>query len=152
MTTPASSVSSSAAATECVGAALAGDLRPGDVVLLEGDLAAGKTTLVRGLIVGLGGSAEDVSSPSFVLIQTYPCAAGAIERLHHIDLYRLADRLQELRALGLEDFLSDPAAATAVEWPRDTLAAWIPPASRVWHVRLTLLAGGARRIEVTPPG
>jgi len=150
VTTPASSVSSSAAATECVGAALAGDLRPGDVVLLEGDLAAGKTTLVRGLIVGLGGSAEDVSSPSFVLVQTYPCAAAPIERLHHIDLYRLADRLQELRALGLEDFLSDPAAVTAVEWPRGTLAAWIPPVSRVWRVRLTLLAGGARRIEVTP--
>ena len=61
MTTPASRVSSSAGATERAGAALAQDLLPGDVVLLEGDLAAGKTTLVRGLIVGLGGSAEDVS-------------------------------------------------------------------------------------------
>ena len=144
-------VSSSAAATERAGAALAARLRPGDVVLLEGDLAAGKTTLVRGLAVGLGGSAEDVSSPSFVLVQTYPCAASGVVRLHHVDLYRLADRLPELRALGLEDLLSDPAAVTAVEWPKDTLAAWIPPASRVWHVRLTLQKAGERRIEITPP-
>ena len=145
------STSSSAAATERSGAALAAQLRPGDVVLLEGDLAAGKTTLVRGLVAGLGGSVEDVSSPSFVLVQSYPCAAAGIERLHHVDLYRLADRRAELRALGLEEILSDPAAVTAVEWPRDTLAAWIPTASRVWRVRLTLLDGGARRIEIAPP-
>jgi len=145
------SLSSSEAATERAGVALAGRLRPGDVVLLEGDLAAGKTTLVRGLVVGLGGSAEDVSSPSFVLVQTYPCAAAGVERLHHVDLYRLADRLPELRALGLEELLSDPTAVTAVEWPKDTLAAWIPADARVWHCRLTLIEGGARRIEITPP-
>jgi len=145
------SLSSSEAATERAGVALAGRLRPGDVVLLEGDLAAGKTTLVRGLVVGLGGSAEDVSSPSFVLVQTYPCAAAGVERLHHVDLYRLADRLPELRALGLEEILSDPTAVTAVEWPKDTLAAWIPADSRVWHCRLTLIEGGARRIEITAP-
>jgi tRNA threonylcarbamoyl adenosine modification protein YjeE len=145
------SLSSSEAATERAGVALAGRLRPGDVVLLEGDLAAGKTTLVRGLVVGLGGSAEDVSSPSFVLVQTYPCAAAGVERLHHVDLYRLADRLPELRALGLEEILSDPTAVTAVEWPKDTLAAWIPADARVWHCRLTLIEGGARRIEITAP-
>ena len=145
------SLSSSEAATERAGVALAGRLRPGDVVLLEGDLAAGKTTLVRGLVVGLGGSAEDVSSPSFVLVQTYPCAAAGVERLHHVDLYRLADRLPELRALGLEELLSDPTAVTAVEWPKDTLAAWIPADARVWHCRLTLIEGGARRIEITAP-
>jgi len=148
---PDASRSTSATATERAGAALAGRLRPGDVVLLEGDLAAGKTTLVRGLVVGLGGSAEDVSSPSFVLVQTYPCAAAGVERLHHIDLYRLAGQLRELRALGLEDFLSDPAAVTAVEWPKDTLAAWIPADARVWHCRLILLDGGARSIEIAPP-
>jgi tRNA threonylcarbamoyladenosine biosynthesis protein TsaE len=92
-----------------------------------------------------------VSSPSFVLVQSYPCAAAGIERLHHVDLYRLAGRLAELRALGLEELLSDPAAVTAVEWPRDTLAVWIPAASRVWRVRLTLLPGGSRRIEITAP-
>lgn len=145
------SLSTSEAATERAGVALAGSLRPGDVVLLEGDLAAGKTTLVRGLVVGLGGSAEDVSSPSFVLVQTYPCAAAGVERLHHVDLYRLADRLPELRALGLEELLSDPTAVTAVEWPKDTLAAWIPADARVWHCRLTMIEDGARRIEITAP-
>lgn len=143
--------SSSAAATEGAGRGLAARLRPGDVVLLEGDLAAGKTTLVRGLVAGLGGAADEVTSPSFVLVQTYPCAGPAIARLHHVDLYRLADRLPELRALGLEELLCDPGAVTAVEWPRDAMAVWIPAASRVWHVRLTLLDGGARSIEITPP-
>jgi len=116
---PDPSVSSSAAATERAGAGLAARLRAGDVVLLEGDLAAGKTTLVRGLVVGLGGSAEDVSSPSFVLVQSYPCAAVGVQRLHHIDLYRLADQLRELRALGLEEFLSDPLGPPLVaNWTR----------------------------------
>ena len=144
-------MSSSAAATERRGAALAARLQAGDVVLLEGDLAAGKTTLVRGLVAGLGGSPDDVSSPSFVLVQTYPCAAAGIERLHHVDLYRLADRINELRALGPDELLSDPAAVTAIEWPRSSLAAWIPATSRVWRVRLTMLEGGSRRIEITAP-
>ncbi len=99
--------SDSAAATDELGCSLAGELAAGDLVLLAGDLAAGKTTLVRGLLRGLGGDPTEVSSPSFVLLQTYRCRRGRIAALHHVDLYRLADSLAELREIGLEELLSD---------------------------------------------
>ncbi len=61
-------------------------------ILLEAELAAGKTTLVKGLVEGLGGEKEAVSSPTFVLIQSYDCNAGGIDTVHHVDLYRLEER------------------------------------------------------------
>lgn len=144
-------VTTSAEDTERVGAGLAERLEPGDVVLLEGDLAAGKTTFVRGLVRRLAGPADEVSSPSFVLIQTYECAARGIERLHHVDLYRLADRPAELMQVGLEDLFADPASVTAVEWPSRSLSGWLPPASRLWHVQLEILEDDTRRLEIAPP-
>ena len=143
--------STSSETTVDVGRSLAAALAAGDVILLEGDLAAGKTTLTRGLVEGLGGDGEDVSSPTFVLIQSYPCASGAISRLHHVDLYRVSDRIADLQELGLDDILSDPKAVVAVEWPKNTLASWIPPDARVWRVRLTMTDTAAREIEIIPP-
>jgi len=143
--------SPSADSTESVGAALAELLRPGDVVLLEGDLAAGKTTLVRGLVRALGGDDTDVSSPTFVLLQSYPCGVGPISVVHHVDLYRLGERIADLREIGIEEVLSDPAAVVAVEWPKDALATWIPSDARVWRVVITTEDDNNRRIEVTPP-
>jgi tRNA threonylcarbamoyladenosine biosynthesis protein TsaE len=143
--------SPSADSTEAVGAALAELLQPGDVVLLEGDLAAGKTTLVRGLVCALGGDDADVSSPSFVLLQSYPCAATAISVVHHVDLYRLGEKIADLREIGIEEVLSDSAAVVAVEWPKDALARWIPTDARVWRVVITTETNDARRIEITPP-
>jgi tRNA threonylcarbamoyl adenosine modification protein YjeE len=152
VTTALCHASSSGEATERIGETLAATLEAGAVVLLSGDLAAGKTTLVRGLVRGLGGDAAAVTSPSFVLLQTYPCRTATVHRLHHLDLYRLADRLGELREVGVEEALSDPAAVVAVEWPKDTLAAWIPRAARVWRVRLTIVPSGVREVEITAPG
>jgi tRNA threonylcarbamoyladenosine biosynthesis protein TsaE len=143
--------SASAEATEAAAGKLAARLIAGDVVLLEGDLAAGKTTFVRGLIAGLGGDPEDVSSPSFVLIQSYDCNLGEIGRLHHVDLYRLDNRVADLRELGLSDVLSDAEAVVAVEWPKDTLATWIPTDARVWRVAITIEDDDARTIEISPP-
>jgi len=144
--------SSSAAVTEACGEDLAGRLAPGDVLLLEGDLAAGKTTLVRGLVRALGGDDTDVSSPTFVLLQSYGCAARPdITTIHHVDLYRLGDKISDLREIGIEDVLSDPVAITAVEWPKDVLATWIPRDARVWRIVITTEAGDARRIEITAP-
>ena len=105
-------------ATEEIGRQLAPLLEPGDLILLEGDLAAGKTTLVRGLLEGLGGKAGEVTSPSFVILQTYPCDLKGVWRLHHVDLYRLAAEAGALREIGLEELLSDAAAVVAIEWPR----------------------------------
>ena len=142
---------SSAEETEAAGTRLADHLRAGDVVLLEGDLAAGKTTFVRGLLRGLGGDSEAVSSPSFVLLQTYDCSAHGIKALHHVDLYRLGENVADLREVGLEDVLSDEVAVVAVEWPKNTLATWIPAGARVWRVTITTEKDDSRRIEITPP-
>lgn len=143
--------STSAAATEALGRELAPRLAAGDVVRLEGDLAAGKTTLVRGLLAGLGGDPAEVTSPSFVLVETYPCRGRGIERLHHVDLYRLADRVGDLRELGLEELLSDPRAVVAMEWPKEGVMGWLPRDARVWRVALTVLDDDTREIEITEP-
>jgi len=145
-------LSRSAGATEDAAGKFAEKLRAGDVVLLEGDLAAGKTTFVRGMLQGLGGSSAEVSSPTFILIQTYDCNAPQIRRLHHVDLYRLDNRAAELREAGLSEVLSDARAVVAVEWPKDTLATWIPADARVWRVAITIEKDDTRRIEITPPG
>jgi tRNA threonylcarbamoyladenosine biosynthesis protein TsaE len=143
--------SKSAAETEAAGRRLAGDLRGGDVVLLVAELAAGKTTLVKGIVEGLGGEQQAVSSPTFVLIQSYDCAGDGIDAVHHVDLYRLDERLSELREIGLEDILSDQTAVIAVEWPKDTMATWIPTDARVWRIAITVEDDDSRSITVTPP-
>jgi len=144
-------ISASAEATEAIGEGLAVKLQHGDVVLLEGDLAAGKTTLVRGLVRTLGGDENDVSSPTFVLLQSYRCGGVSIATLHHVDLYRLSERISDLREIGIEDVLSDPGAVVAIEWPKDTLATWIPEDARVWRVVITTEDDDSRRIEITTP-
>ena len=144
-------LSRSAGTTESAASRLAERLQAGDVVLLEGDLAAGKTTFVRGLLKGLGGSPADVSSPSFVLLQTYDCNAPQLRRVHHVDLYRLDNRVADLREVGLSDVLSDTEAVVAVEWPKDTLATWIPTDARVWWVVIAIEEDDARSIEISPP-
>jgi tRNA threonylcarbamoyl adenosine modification protein YjeE len=125
-----------AAATEALGARLAKVLQPGDLVLLEGPLGAGKTTLVRGLVAALGGDPLEVCSPTFVLLESYAVWGGAIVRVHHADLYRLRGRGRApLDEVGLGDALDDPAAVTAVEWPESW--SWLGGlARRVCRVRL----------------
>jgi tRNA threonylcarbamoyladenosine biosynthesis protein TsaE len=143
--------SRSAGGTEALGEQLAVDLTGGDIVLLQAELAAGKTTFVRGLVRGLGGAHEDVSSPTFVLIQSYDCNYGVIRTVHHVDLYRLDERFTDLREIGLEEILSDASAVIAVEWPKATIAAWIPAGTRVWRVGIAVEDDDARTIEIKPP-
>jgi tRNA threonylcarbamoyladenosine biosynthesis protein TsaE len=143
--------SADAEATEELGQGIAGDLAAGDVLFLEGELGAGKTTLVRGLVTGLGGDPEDVSSPSFVLLQSYRCRLRKIAVVHHVDLYRVADDLSDLREIGLEEVLSDGVAVVAIEWPRSSLEGWLPPGSRLWHIDLRHGPDGSRQITVRYP-
>lgn len=136
-----------AKATEEVGVFLAETLRPGDVLLLQGPLGAGKTTLVRGMVRGLGGDPAEVCSPTFILRETYEVdGRNGIFRVHHLDLYRLRGKPSSpWLELGLAELLDDPGAVTAVEWPED-----LPPeglAPRVLHVRLQW-QGEGRELEV----
>ena len=149
--TPTRHTSSTSANTEELGKKLANQLAAGDLVLLVGDLAAGKTTFVRGLAAGLNADPEEVSSPSYVLIQEYPCASNGIMTLYHVDLYRLGGRLDEMRSLGLEEPLSDPAGVVAVEWPVDTVTTLQPAGSRRWTVYLSICGDTVREIFVDSP-
>jgi len=101
---------SSEAETEAVARAFAARLEPGDVLLIDGPLGAGKTAFVRGLAAGLGGPPEAVSSPTFTLIQEYD--EGRL-RLYHADLYRLTP--VEAADLGLA--ATGEEGVLAVEWP-----------------------------------
>lgn len=105
-------ITHSAEETIAFGRSLAADLSPPLVVLLRGDLGAGKTTLVKGIAEGFEAArAEDVTSPTFTLIHEY---RGPRATLYHIDLYRI-DTLRELETLGLEDLLA-PNCILLVEW------------------------------------
>jgi len=138
----------SPAETEACGEAFALRLEPGDLVLLEGDLAAGKTTFVRGLLKGLGGDSTDANSPTFVVVQTYPCS-GPVSALHHVDLYRLPDDSEALREIGLEDFLADEEAVVAVEWPRPALMSFFGLGVQAWRVVFIREGDEIRRIEIS---
>jgi len=95
--------------TEAAGERLAPLLKPGDVVLLYGELGAGKTALVRGLARGLSADPEDVSSPTFTIIQEYH---GRVT-LYHVDLYRLDS--SETEDVSLEDLVCGDGS-DAIEW------------------------------------
>ncbi len=104
-------ISNSAEETRQLGARLAEELRPGDVILLEGPLGAGKSELARGIAQGLGVT-ETVTSPSFTILNVYQ--SGRIP-LYHFDWYRL-ESAEELYELGMEEYLGGDGAAL-VEWP-----------------------------------
>lgn len=104
-------ITNSAAETRALGERLAGKLKPGDVVLLEGALGAGKSELARGVAKGLG-VRETVTSPSFTILNVYE--SGTIP-LYHFDWYRL-ESAEELYELGMDEYLGGDGAAL-VEWP-----------------------------------
>jgi tRNA threonylcarbamoyladenosine biosynthesis protein TsaE len=113
---PLEVMTASAEETAALGATLARWLRDGDVVLLHGDLGAGKTTLVNGIAAGLGVGSV-VSSPTFGLVSEYEAAAAApIELLYHLDLFRLHDEA-DLDSIGYAELIAPTAGAVVVEWP-----------------------------------
>lgn len=125
--------------TQQAGETFARSLKPGDVVLLYGELGAGKTAFVRGMVRGLGGNAEDVSSPTFTIIQEYPAPAAT---LFHVDLYRLEPA--EIDDLGLDDML-ESGGITAIEWA----GRWPGRPRAAIEVRIEPTGEGRRRIDVT---
>lgn len=124
------------AATVRAGETLAKRIRPGDIVTLTGDLGAGKTTMVRGLLQALGHEGE-VPSPSFAIVQPYEELDPPV---WHVDLYRIEDR-REIEELGL-DSVGD--GVLVVEWPERA-------GPNVWPeaLRLSLEITGARKRRLT---
>jgi tRNA threonylcarbamoyladenosine biosynthesis protein TsaE len=131
------------AATAALGAELAVELMPGDLVVLEGDLGAGKTALARAIIRNLAGDpALDVPSPTFALVQPYDTPRGPVL---HADLYRLGDP-REVEELGL---LDNPEAIVLVEWA-ERAPEIVAAATLV--VALAIPPGGeGRLVSVTRP-
>ena len=128
-------------ATLRAGARLAALVRGGDAIALLGDLGAGKTTLVTGLVAALGGGAA--ASPTFSLVNEYP---GGRLVVWHVDLYRI-ERAAELTELGLDDVIGDRRGICVVEWA-DRFAV-LPPD----HLRIELAhADGARTLSASGTG
>jgi tRNA threonylcarbamoyladenosine biosynthesis protein TsaE len=132
---------SSEAETEAAGESLGRSLDAGSVVLLYGDLGAGKTAFVRGMARGVGAPPDEVSSPTFTLVQEY---AGASLTLYHVDLYRLDSA--EVDDLGLDD-LVDSRGIVAIEWAER----WPGRPRRAIDVQLEESGEGRRRIRVARP-
>ena len=116
-------------------------LRGGEIVLLFGDLGAGKTAFVRGLARGLGVDPAEVTSPTFTIVQPY---CGRLT-LHHIDLYRLSE--DEVADVALED-LRDGDAVLAVEWAER----WADAPAGAIAVRLSADGSTTRRILIDDAG
>jgi tRNA threonylcarbamoyladenosine biosynthesis protein TsaE len=115
--------------TIAFGRSLAAELSPPLVVLLRGDLGAGKTTLVKGIAEGFGAAcAEDVTSPTFTLVHEY---RGPQTTLYHIDLYRIETE-RDLETLGLDDLLA-PNSILLIEWGEK-----FPRLQRDQNVEITL--------------
>ena len=134
--------------TSAVGRELAATLSAGAVVLLHGDLGAGKTAFVRGLAEGLGVAPADVSSPTFTLVQEY---RGGRLTLFHVDLYRLNDQ-REIDDLGLEEIGAD--AVLTIEWAEKLEgAARLKPwrSEHIVEVRLTHGEGDTRNLSINYP-
>ena len=124
--------------TFALGERLSRTLPRGATVLLIGNLGAGKTTLAKGIVQGLGAApAEEVSSPTFTLIHEY----GAPPAVYHVDLYRL-DSARDAATLGLEELFDSPALVI-VEWG-ERFPQLMPP-DRI-EIRLRALAGDEREI------
>lgn len=136
-------VSSSPEETFNYGHRIGSRLEGGEVLLLSGPLGAGKTLLVKGICAALGIDEEEVTSPSFTLVNPYD---GRLQ-LYHIDLYRLDEGASAAHAVDLDELLSDERAVIAIEWAERMLNYPLP--GNVWHIDLSGDGDAPRRIRVS---
>lgn len=129
--------------TEGIAAELARDLRPGACLALHGELGAGKTQFVRGLVRGLGGDPRRVASPTFVLLAIYP---GGRLTVYHLDAYRVAGA-DDFDAIGFPELL-EQGGVVVVEWA-ERVVELLPPG--VIGVRIKAVGEGQRHIEIVKP-
>jgi tRNA threonylcarbamoyladenosine biosynthesis protein TsaE len=132
------------AATERLAAIIAAEARPGDAILLSGDLGAGKTHFARAFINALSDAVEEVPSPTFTLVQSYAASvAGRPVEIMHFDLYRLKSA-DETVELGIEEAFAD--GISLVEWP-DRLGSLTPKRHLALHLEI-VSDGGIRRASL----
>ena len=132
-------ISSSPESTQEIGKRIGARIQSGDVLLLMGDLGAGKTTITQGILWGLGGT-EHARSPTFVLVNEYPARLT----LYHMDLYRL-NSIDEIEDLGLDDYLYGDDVCV-VEWA-DKAPGYFPVNHAI--VRLEAIDSQTRRITIS---
>ena len=131
----------SAEETIRTGREIGANLKAPALLLLRGELGAGKTTLTKGLVSGLGAAREeDVTSPTFTLIHNYHNSV----RVYHIDLYRVTD-FRDFETLGVEDLFAEPAIVI-IEWPEKAALSTTWP---VMEIELEHVDENSRRIRVT---
>jgi len=135
---------SSVKGTMELAASLAAELRPGDVVALEGDLGAGKTQFVRGLVQGLGGASRAVSSPTFVLLNIYDTPKM---KVYHLDAYRIGGE-DDLEAIGFSELLEQDGLVVIEWWQR--VAGLVP--QHKWLVQITAISPRVRNIAISLVG
>lgn len=118
-------------------------LRGGEVLLLSGQLGAGKTLFAKGVAVSLGVAEDEVTSPSFTLVNLYE---GRL-KLYHIDLYRLNEGAQAAHAVDLDELLMDESAVVIIEWAERMGAYPLP--EPVWRIRITGDGDEPRTISIS---
>lgn len=137
-------VTYSAEETRAFGKGLAGKLLPGTLLCLQGDLGAGKTTLVQGLLEGLGAERPYVS-PTFVLMKQYELTAPSvtgIKRIYHADAYRVG--APDFVELGFAEWCADPHGLVILEWP-ERIAGLLPKK----RIDITITAHSETKREIT---
>jgi tRNA threonylcarbamoyladenosine biosynthesis protein TsaE len=117
----------------------------GEILLLQGPLGAGKTILVKGICAALGIDEDEVTSPSFTLVNPYE---GRL-RLYHLDLYRLDEGASAAHAVDLDELLSDERSVIVIEWAERMGPYPLP--GNVWTIELTGDGDSARTIKVERP-
>jgi tRNA threonylcarbamoyladenosine biosynthesis protein TsaE len=135
-------ISQSEQETFDVGFEIGKQLAGGEIILLSGPLGAGKTLLVKGMAHALGVDEDDVSSPSFTLVNPYD---GRL-RLYHIDLYRLDEGASAAHAVDLDELLSDEHAVMVIEWAERMGRYPLPPGA--WRISISGDGDAPRTISI----
>lgn len=145
MSLAAEIISQNQADTFHLGEQIGGELAGGEIILLDGPLGAGKTIMVKGIATALGLDQEDVTSPSFTLVNPHP---GRL-LLYHIDLYRLDAGASAAHAVDLDEILTDEKAVVIIEWA-ERLGHY-PLPDNVWQISIAGDGDEPRRISIAKP-
>ena len=146
MTDVSEVISQNESETFALGERLGAELKGGEILLLDGPLGAGKTMLVKGIAAAMGLDREEVTSPSFTLVNPH---YGRL-LLYHIDLYRLHEGATAAHAVDLDEILTDETAVVMIEWA-ERLGRY-PLPDNVWRISIAGDGDEPRRISVSKPG